>query len=139
MLDGDAARARAGGRRARGRDALCGAAARRRICARAARRTTGRNVTGTLSVLAAMADAGVQALRLLVDVRDLRRAGRLPIDETHPQRPINAYGETKLAIERALPHVERASGIRWIALRYFNAAGADADGLIGEAHHPKST
>ena len=46
-----------------------------------------------------------------------------PIDETHPQRPINAYGETKLAVERALPHFERAYGIRSSALRYFNAAG----------------
>ena len=59
------------------------------------------------------------------------------IDETHPQRPINAYGETKLAIERALPHVERATGMRWIALRYFNAAGADPDGLLGEDHDPE--
>jgi UDP-glucose 4-epimerase len=59
------------------------------------------------------------------------------IDESHPQRPINAYGETKLAVERALPHVERASGIRWTVLRYFNAAGADPSGLIGEDHHPE--
>ena len=48
-----------------------------------------------------------------------------PITESHPQRPINAYGETKLAIERALPHFERAYGIRSVTLRYFNAAGAD--------------
>jgi UDP-glucose-4-epimerase GalE len=59
------------------------------------------------------------------------------MDETHPQRPINAYGETKLAIERALPHIERANGIRFVALRYFNAAGADPDGLIGEDHEPE--
>jgi hypothetical protein len=55
---------------------------------------------------------GVAALRLLVDVRRLRRARATPIDETHPTRPINAYGETKLAIERALPHYERAYGLR---------------------------
>ncbi len=61
----------------------------------------------------------------------------MPIDEHHPQRPINAYGETKLAIERALPHFERATGIRWMALRYFNAAGADPDGRIGEDHDPE--
>ena len=54
---------------------------------------------------------------------------RAPIDEDHPQRPINAYGETKLAVERALPHFERAYGIRSVALRYFNAAGADPDGM----------
>jgi UDP-glucose-4-epimerase GalE len=59
------------------------------------------------------------------------------LDEDHPQRPLNAYGETKLAVERALPHVETATGIRWTALRYFNAAGADPDGLIGEDHDPE--
>ena len=60
-----------------------------------------------------------------------------PISETHPQQPINAYGESKLAIERALPHVERAHDLRWVALRYFNAAGADPDGEIGEDHSPE--
>jgi UDP-glucose-4-epimerase GalE len=57
--------------------------------------------------------------------------------ETHPQRPINAYGETKLAVERALPHFERAHGIRAMILRYFNAAGADPDGELGEDHSPE--
>jgi UDP-glucose-4-epimerase GalE len=61
----------------------------------------------------------------------------VPIDEQHPQRPINTYGETKLAIERALPHLERATGMRSVALRYFNAAGADPDGLLGEDHDPE--
>jgi UDP-glucose-4-epimerase GalE len=60
-----------------------------------------------------------------------------PIDESHPQRPINAYGETKLAIERAFPHFEQAYGIHTVALRYFNAAGADPDGEIGEDHAPE--
>jgi UDP-glucose-4-epimerase GalE len=61
----------------------------------------------------------------------------VPIVETLAPQPINAYGETKLAIERALPHVERAHGLRWIALRYFNAAGAHPDGTIGEDHTPE--
>src|SRR5262249_47549360 len=60
-----------------------------------------------------------------------------PITESHPQNPINAYGESKLAVERALPHVERAHGITWTALRYFNASGADPDGEIGEDHSPE--
>jgi UDP-glucose-4-epimerase GalE len=60
-----------------------------------------------------------------------------PIDESHPTRPINAYGETKLAIERALPHHERAYGIHAMSLRYFNAAGADPDGDLGEDHRPE--
>jgi nucleoside-diphosphate-sugar epimerase len=60
-----------------------------------------------------------------------------PIAETHPQQPINSYGETKLAVERALPHFERALRHPWVALRYFNAAGADPDGEIGEDHSPE--
>ncbi|HSK08726.1 MAG TPA: UDP-glucose 4-epimerase GalE, partial [Vicinamibacterales bacterium] len=62
---------------------------------------------------------------------------QVPIDETHPTRPINAYGETKLAIERALPHYDRAYGLRSVCLRYFNAAGADPEGQIGEDHRPE--
>jgi UDP-glucose-4-epimerase GalE len=60
-----------------------------------------------------------------------------PIRETHPTAPINAYGQTKLAIEHALPHYERAWGLRSIRLRYFNAAGADPDGELGEEHDPE--
>jgi UDP-glucose 4-epimerase len=62
----------------------------------------------------------------------------VPMDETHPQRPINPYGESKLAVERALPHIERASGIKTIALRYFNAAGADPDGVIAKTTSQKN-
>jgi UDP-arabinose 4-epimerase len=62
---------------------------------------------------------------------------RVPMAEDHPQRPINPYGETKLAVERALHWYGQAYGLRWTALRYFNAAGADPDGEIGEAHDPE--
>jgi UDP-glucose-4-epimerase GalE len=60
-----------------------------------------------------------------------------PITESHPQRPINSYGESKLVAERAFPHYERAYGIHAIALRYFNAAGADPEGELGEDHSPE--
>lgn len=60
------------------------------------------------------------------------------IDETHPQQPINPYGETKLAIERTLHWYGCAHNMRYVALRYFNAAGADADGEIGESHDPET-
>ena len=60
-----------------------------------------------------------------------------PITEDHPTRPVNAYGQTKLAVEQALPHFERAYGMRAVCLRYFNAAGADPDGQLGEAHAPE--
>lgn len=95
------------------------------------------NVAGTLAVLRAMADCGVGMFIFSSTAATFGEPQSIPIDETHPQRPINAYGESKLAIERALPHLERAHGIRAIALRYFNAAGADPDGWIGEDHWPE--
>jgi UDP-arabinose 4-epimerase len=63
---------------------------------------------------------------------------RVPITEDHPQNPINAYGHSKLFIERVLGDLNIACGLPWIALRYFNAAGADPDGEIGEAHDPET-
>jgi UDP-glucose-4-epimerase GalE len=95
------------------------------------------NVTGTLSVLRAMADCGVKRFIVSSTAATFGNPVETPITEDHPQRPINAYGETKLAIERALPHFERAYGISWTALRYFNAAGADPDGVLGEDHDPE--
>jgi len=95
------------------------------------------NVTGTLTVLEAMAQAQVPHFIFSSTAATFGEPQQTPIDEQHPQRPINSYGETKLAVERALPHLERAHGVRWIALRYFNAAGADPDGLIGEDHEPE--
>jgi UDP-galactose 4-epimerase (EC 5.1.3.2) len=63
---------------------------------------------------------------------------RTPITEDHPQRPINPYGASKLMVERILADFEQAHGLRWIALRYFNAAGADPEGEIGEDHDPET-
>ena len=59
-----------------------------------------------------------------------------PISENHPQRPINPYGRSKLFVERLLADLNTAYGLPWVSLRYFNAAGADPDGEIGEAHEP---
>jgi UDP-glucose-4-epimerase GalE len=95
------------------------------------------NVGGALAVLEAMRAAQVKAFIFSSTCATFGEPERTPIDETHPQRPINAYGETKLAVERALPHFDRAYGMRYVALRYFNAAGADPDGLIGEDHTPE--
>lgn len=95
------------------------------------------NVTGTLAVLDAMREAGVGRFVFSSTCATYGEPERVPMDETLPQRPINAYGQSKLAIEHALPHVERAHGMRWIALRYFNAAGAQPDGTIGEDHDPE--
>jgi UDP-glucose-4-epimerase GalE len=95
------------------------------------------NVVGALSVLEAMVAEGAKYFVFSSTCAVYGEPVETPIAEAHPQQPINAYGESKLAIERALPHVERAHDLRWVALRYFNAAGADPDGEIGEDHSPE--
>jgi UDP-glucose-4-epimerase GalE len=95
------------------------------------------NVGGALSVLEAMAAQSVQSFVFSSTCATYGEPIETPIAETHPQRPINSYGESKLAVERALPHFERAFGIHAVALRYFNAAGCDPDGEIGEDHAPE--
>jgi len=95
------------------------------------------NVIGALSVLEAMAAESVTSLVFSSTCATYGEPIETPITENHPQRPINSYGETKLAIERALPHFETAYRVHSVALRYFNAAGADPDGEIGEDHSPE--
>ena len=95
------------------------------------------NVVGALTVLEAMAREGVSSFVFSSTCATYGEPIETPIAETHPQRPINSYGESKLAVERALPHFERAYGVHSIALRYFNASGADPDGEIGEDHDPE--
>ena len=95
------------------------------------------NVAGTLSTLSAMAAEHCSRFVFSSTCAVYGEPTQTPIDERHPTNPINAYGQTKLAIEQALPHFERAYGIRSVRLRYFNAAGADPDGEIGEDHAPE--
>jgi UDP-glucose 4-epimerase len=95
------------------------------------------NVTGTLGTLEAMALEGVQHFVFSSTCAVYGEPEEVPLHEGLPTSPINAYGQTKLAIEHALPHFERAYGIRSIRLRYFNAAGADPDGELGEDHAPE--
>jgi UDP-glucose-4-epimerase GalE len=95
------------------------------------------NVEGTLGLLEAMARQGVVRFIFSSTAAVFGEPERVPIDESHPARPINPYGETKLIIERALPHYERAYGLRSVCLRYFNAAGADPEGELGEDHRPE--
>jgi len=95
------------------------------------------NVIATLTLLDAMVKTGVMQFVFSSTCAVFGEPQAVPIDESHPCRPINAYGETKLAVENALSHFDRAYGLRSIALRYFNAAGADPDGLVGEAHEPE--
>jgi UDP-glucose-4-epimerase GalE len=95
------------------------------------------NVVGALSVLDAMVETGVSHFVFSSTAAVFGNPEVTPITEAHRTAPINAYGETKLAIEKALPHYARAYGLRSIALRYFNAAGADPDGELGEHHDPE--
>ncbi|MFN7980004.1 MAG: UDP-glucose 4-epimerase GalE [Vicinamibacterales bacterium] len=95
------------------------------------------NTTGTLALLDAMVAEGVGRLVFSSTCATYGEPQALPLTEDHPQSPVNAYGESKLAIERALRHYDTAHGLRSIALRYFNAAGADPDGELGEDHDPE--
>jgi UDP-glucose-4-epimerase GalE len=95
------------------------------------------NVVGALSVLDAMVAEDVRFLVFSSTAAVFGNPVETPITESHPKQPINAYGQTKLAVEHALPHYETAYGITSVALRYFNAAGADPDGELGEDHSPE--
>jgi UDP-glucose 4-epimerase len=95
------------------------------------------NVVGALSVLDAMVAEQVRHLVFSSTAAVFGNPVETPITESHPKQPINAYGQTKLAVEHALPHYETAYGLTSVALRYFNAAGADPDGELGEDHHPE--
>jgi UDP-glucose-4-epimerase GalE len=95
------------------------------------------NVLGTLGTLEAMAAERCGQFVFSSTCAVYGEPVETPIREMHPTAPINAYGQTKLAIEHALPHFERAYGLRAIRLRYFNAAGADPDGELGEDHAPE--
>ena len=96
------------------------------------------NVVGTLSLLDSVRRAGIGRLVFSSSAAVYGLPERELIDEDHPTRPINPYGATKLMVERMLKDAADAYGLRSVALRYFNAAGADADGALGEAHQPET-
>jgi UDP-arabinose 4-epimerase len=96
------------------------------------------NVSGTINLLDAMIDAEVRDIVFSSTCATYGEPVRVPISEDHPQSPVNPYGETKLAVEKILHWYGRAYGLRFAALRYFNAAGADPDGEIGEDHDPET-
>lgn len=96
------------------------------------------NVVGTLNLLEAARESGVQYVVFSSSCATYGIPESLPICEEHPQRPINPYGESKLMGERLLHWFGECYGLRWVALRYFNAAGADPDGELGEMHNPET-
>lgn len=96
------------------------------------------NVMGSLSLLEAMRDHGIGRMVFSSTCATYGMPQALPITEDMPQHPINPYGATKLMVERMLQDFGAAHGCKGIALRYFNAAGADPDNEIGESHDPET-
>ncbi len=96
------------------------------------------NVAGTLSLLNAMRSAGVDCLVFSSTAAVYGEPERVPITENMPLQPTNVYGWTKRMIEKMLEDYSRAYELRYVALRYFNAAGASLLGNIGEDHRPES-
>lgn len=96
------------------------------------------NVGGTLALLAAMAETGVATLIYSSTAAVYGRLERLPADESHPVAPITPYGRSKAMVETIIEDHGRATGFRWCTLRYFNAAGADPAGELGESHTPET-
>ena len=96
------------------------------------------NVANTLALLDTMTDAGVDKLVFSSTCATYGVPISLPLGEDHPQQPASPYGDSKLFVERALAAYGHAYGLRWTALRYFNAAGADPDGELGEDHDPET-
>lgn len=96
------------------------------------------NVGGALTLLAASMDAGVEAFVFSSTCATYGLPDVVPMDESHRQAPINPYGRTKWIVEQALDDFGRYKGLRSVILRYFNAAGADFEGRIGEWHTPET-
>ncbi|MFJ4349123.1 UDP-glucose 4-epimerase GalE [Pseudomonas sp. NPDC089401] len=96
------------------------------------------NVTATLSLLDAMVRAGIRQLVFSSSAAVYGDPAYTPIDEQHAKAPINPYGRSKWMVEQILEDYDRAYGLKSVCLRYFNAAGADPEGLLGECHEPET-
>lgn len=96
------------------------------------------NVMGTWTLLEAMRAVGVKDFIFSSTCATYGNPQYMPLDENHPQNPINPYGQTKLVVEKMLADYGPAYDLRSVCLRYFNAAGADPQGRIGEAHDPET-
>ncbi|MDS3859234.1 UDP-glucose 4-epimerase GalE [Thermosynechococcaceae cyanobacterium BACA0444] len=96
------------------------------------------NVAGTLTLLEEMVKAGVKNLVFSSTCATYGVPQAIPIPETHPQAPINPYGKSKLMVEQMLADFDQAYGLKSIIFRYFNAAGADPSGELGEDHNPET-
>lgn len=96
------------------------------------------NVTNTLNLLDAMVAHRVRHFIFSSTAAVFGEPDYVPIDEAHPKQPFNPYGRSKWMIEQVLEDYDRAFGLKSVCLRYFNAAGADPDGFLGERHEPET-
>jgi UDP-glucose 4-epimerase len=96
------------------------------------------NLSSSLNLLEAMLEAGVKRFIFSSSAAVYGIPRRSPIPEDHPLDPFNPYGQTKFFVERILQDYDRAYGLKFISLRYFNAAGADPEGQMGECHDPET-
>ncbi len=96
------------------------------------------NVVGTLNLLNAMLDHNVKNIVFSSTAATYGEPVYTPIDEKHPQNPINPYGQTKLTIEKIMDDYNKAYSLKSVRLRYFNVAGADSESRIGEWHDPET-
>jgi len=96
------------------------------------------NVAGSLALLQAMQRRGIDRMVFSSSCAVYGVPDQLPITEQTPRKPINPYGMSKFMVEQMLADFQVAYGLQWVALRYFNAAGADPDGEIGEDHDPET-
>ena len=96
------------------------------------------NVFGTLNLLNAMLEFGINKIVFSSTAATYGEPVYTPIDEKHPQHPINPYGNTKLIVEKIMDDYDKAYGLKSVRLRYFNVAGADSEARIGEWHEPET-
>lgn len=96
------------------------------------------NVYGTLNLLNAMLTNSVKQIVFSSTAATYGNAVYTPIDEVHPQKPINPYGKTKLMVENIMDDYDKAYGLKSVRLRYFNVAGADSQARVGEWHNPET-
>lgn len=96
------------------------------------------NLYGTKVLLESMVEHGVNKIVFSSTAATYGEPERIPILETDRTEPTNPYGETKLSMEKMMKWTDKAHGLRYVALRYFNACGAHVDGTIGEAHNPET-
>ena len=96
------------------------------------------NVCGTINLLNSMIDHEVNKIIFSSTAAIYGEPEYTPIDENHPQRPINPYGKTKMMVEKIMDDYDIAYGLKSVRLRYFNVIGADSNGIVGEWHEPET-